>query len=174
MFGNRFEFGFSGDVFRPQHMTVRMHCRDIVCIDVTYERRHMSHEMRRSVQRPERWKHNFLKRNGTFDFAERQKPQRATPRKMETQFSEAQWYVRLCRTTATGRVQWPERWKRDFLKRCGMFCFAERQKPQRAWSKKMETRGGLSHLRCESLWSRSPKCRSVYLPTWNRFPGLAE
>ena len=76
-----------------------------------------------SVQRPERWKRYFPKINGMFYFAERQepraprkmetlaedhwhvllrrttRPQRATPRKMETLFSEAQLHVRLCRST---------------------------------------------------------------------------
>ena len=52
---------------------------------------------------------------------------RATARKMETLLSEAQWYVRFGSTTAAGRVQWPERWKHNLLKRNGMFDFAERQ-----------------------------------------------
>ena len=43
MFGNRFELRFSRDVLRPQHMTVCMHCQEIVCVDVTYERPPMSH-----------------------------------------------------------------------------------------------------------------------------------
>lgn len=45
MFGNRFELGFSGDVFRPQHVTVRTDCQDIVRFGVTYERLPMSHGM---------------------------------------------------------------------------------------------------------------------------------
>ena len=43
MFVNRFEFRFSGDALRPQHMTVCKHCQDIVCVDVTYGRPPMSH-----------------------------------------------------------------------------------------------------------------------------------
>ena len=42
MFGNRFGFGFSGDVFAPSHVTVCADCQDIVCAGVTYERRSMS------------------------------------------------------------------------------------------------------------------------------------
>ena len=45
MFGNRFEPGFSGDAFRPQRVTVRTDCQDIVRLDVTYERQPMSHDM---------------------------------------------------------------------------------------------------------------------------------
>ena len=56
MFGNRFELRFSGDALRPQHMTVCMHCQDIVCADVTYKRRPMSHEMRRRQQQQQRWR----------------------------------------------------------------------------------------------------------------------
>lgn len=57
MFGNRFELRFSGDALRPQHMTVCMHCQDIVCVDVTYKRRPMSHEMRRrQQQQQQRWR----------------------------------------------------------------------------------------------------------------------
>ena len=51
----------------------------------------------KSLERPERWKHHFLKTNGMFDFAERQEPR--APRKMETPLSEAQWHVRLCGMT---------------------------------------------------------------------------
>ena len=34
-----------------------------------------------------------------FYFAERQNPQRAMPKHMETRLSKAQWYVLLCRMT---------------------------------------------------------------------------
>ncbi len=37
-FGNRFAIRFSGEVFAPQHVTVRTDCQDIVCVNVTYER----------------------------------------------------------------------------------------------------------------------------------------
>jgi hypothetical protein len=36
-FGNRFAIRFSGEVFAPQHVTVRTDCQDIVCVNVTYE-----------------------------------------------------------------------------------------------------------------------------------------
>ena len=36
----------------------------------------------------------FLKRNGMFDFAERQKPQPAMPKQMETPLSETQQSIR--------------------------------------------------------------------------------
>ena len=54
MFGNRFELWFSGDALRPQHMTVCLHCQDSVCVDVTYKRRPMSHEMRRRQQQQQK------------------------------------------------------------------------------------------------------------------------
>ena len=37
-FGNIFEFRFSGDALRPQHMTICMQCQNIVCVDVMYVR----------------------------------------------------------------------------------------------------------------------------------------
>ena len=104
----------------------------------------------KSPERPERWKRNFLKTNGMFYFAERQKPrapramepqlsedqwhvllcrktgrQRATPRMMETQLSEDQWHVLLCKKNWS--LERPEQWKRYFLKTSGMFYLAERQ-----------------------------------------------
>ena len=43
-----------------------------------------------SVQRPERWKHHFLKTAGMFYCAERQEPR--APRKMETPLAEGVFY----------------------------------------------------------------------------------
>ena len=85
----------------------------------------------RSFERPERWKHHFLKTNGMCYFAEQQEPR--APRKMETPISEDQCAT-LQKDTS---FEHPERWKRHFLKTNGMCYYAERQEPRAP--RKMET-----------------------------------
>ena len=64
MFGNRFEPGFSGDAFRPQRVTVRTDCQDIVRLDVTYERQPMSHDMAPRLPRElrqQQWQQQYVR-----------------------------------------------------------------------------------------------------------------
>ena len=64
MFGNRFELGFSGDAFRPQRVTVRTDCQDIVRLDVTYERQPMSHDMAPRLPRElrqQQWQQQYVR-----------------------------------------------------------------------------------------------------------------
>ena len=79
----------------------------------------------RSLERPEKWKRQFLKTNGMFYSAERQEPR--APRKIETPLSEDQWHVYFAERQDLS-VRRPERLKRYFLNRNGMFDCSERQK----------------------------------------------
>ena len=79
-----------------------------------------------SVQRPERWKHHFLKTAGMCYCAERQEPR--APRKMETPLAEDRWRVLLCRTRKVPSAQ--QDGKHHLLKTTGVFYCAEREEPQ--------------------------------------------
>ena len=76
-----------------------------------------------SAQCPDKWKHNFLKRNG-----ERRKTQRAMPQKKERQLCEAQWYGLLCRTTEDSACNAQTKWKHNFLKRDGVLFEHDRRR----------------------------------------------
>ena len=90
----------------------------------------------RSLERPERWIHHFLKTNGIFYFAERQDVSVQRPERWKRHFLKTNGMFYFVERQDVS-VQRPERWKRHFLKTNGMFYLAGRQEPRAP--RKMET-----------------------------------